>query len=107
MKRGRKRKFSKVNKVRLIDLYHNYKLKMSEIEILLDMTYPTILKSLEYHSIPIRPKDLVWNEQARREHGVLLREIYAQARCEKKKNGNVKTNPRNEGTEQKGRSVFD
>ena len=106
MKRGRKPKFIRVNKDRLIDLYINKKLRMVEIEALLDMTYPTVLKALDYHDIPVRPKDLIWDEPSCKRHGVNLRGIHAEAKQKRLLNESIKTNSRNGREKQKERPVL-
>ena len=105
-KRGRKKKYTRVNRVQLIDLYKNQKLPVTLIEGLLDISYSTFRRALQFHDIPVRPKSDPWNDKLRKKHSVLLRRIHAKDRYQKMKNENVKTCPRDEGAKQKGRSVF-
>ena len=95
-KRGRKKKYNRIDKDKLVDFYLKQKLPVPLIEGLLDITYPTLRLALRFHDIPVRPKDYPWNDKLRKKHSVLLRRIHAKERYKKMKNGNVKTSSRNE-----------
>ena len=97
-KRGRRKKYTLVNRGQLVDLYNIQKLPVSLIEGLLDISYSTLQRALQFHSIPLRPKSDPWNDKLRRKHSVLLRKIHAKERYLRIKNESVTTSPRNEGT---------
>ena len=86
-KRGRKKKYTRIHKDQILALYFDQKLPVETILALMEISYSTFRRALDYHNIPVRPKNYPWNEEACRKHSVLLRRIHTKARYMRMKNG--------------------